>query len=518
MYKRIATVPFQYDPLLAPAIVIRVRINGGPALPFVVDSGTPVPIIIDQWAVKKLKLPLGKKTRVQITNRPPGTLIATLPRIEFVGSTPKDNINFTSGVSAVMVDYVSSLTGVLTSGPRIAGIIGSAMLSFSPKFAFQFDFPARQMRLCRVPASLDLGPQAAIVPLRFDPANYGYWAALGLPQGQKSDFLLDTGSPFTGLLDLDDPSLATAAKVVVPAEESQIADQSTEAFSFEDYLTLPQVQLGSLTETSVVVRGEFVPLGTTTIGLDLLSRFVATLDLANTRLILEWPPDDARRRPRPGTSGVSLFPQGQEEIAWWVAPGSPADAAGVKPQDVITAVDGHPLNDLSLPVAQHLLDGFAGTKAFLKIQHRGVTTSAQFVRRDLFDGKSDASRGVPLGMADGHLTAEYVTPACLADKLGMQAGDEVTAINGLSVSSLWSGQLVTELNRPQVTLQVQRKGRDLPVAYCLPADQAEIKVAPAPPPGPPPKDYQWLWCPTAGWAAIPKSTAPNIVPPPSRKS
>ena len=56
-------------------------------------------------------------------------------------------------------------------------------------------------------------------------------------------------------------------------------------------------------------------------------------------------------------------------------PNSPADKAGVNPQDLLLAIDGKPTKGLSLYEASDLLQGEAGSSVTLTLQPKGQTSS-----------------------------------------------------------------------------------------------------------------------------------------------
>jgi len=79
------------------------------------------------------------------------------------------------------------------------------------------------------------------------------------------------------------------------------------------------------------------------IGLALLSRFHVTIDFAGDRLWLQPYPGAAEAAFRKNRAGLSVRVEGDHLRVTHVARGSPAEAAGWRPDAVITAIDGRPI-------------------------------------------------------------------------------------------------------------------------------------------------------------------------------
>jgi predicted aspartyl protease len=99
------------------------------------------------------------------------------------------------------------------------------------------------------------------------------------------------------------------------------------------------------------------------IGMGILSRFALTTDYTRGRILLT-PRADAVAQPFPkDRSGIVPLPgpaSGGVKLGL-VAPGSPAEAAGLKTGQTITAINGQPVADLGLPGFTKLRTGPAGT-------------------------------------------------------------------------------------------------------------------------------------------------------------
>lgn len=109
------------------------------------------------------------------------------------------------------------------------------------------------------------------------------------------------------------------------------------------------------------------------LGLQVLSRFHMTVDFAGDRIWLA-PYADARGRPfRKNRAGLTLVPDGARLLVDHVAKGSPAERAGWKKGEAVTAVDGKPVPT-----------GFAGEETSFFVYGAAGTTVALTVA----DGKT----------------------------------------------------------------------------------------------------------------------------------
>jgi serine protease Do len=162
-----------------------------------------------------------------------------------------------------------------------------------------------------------------------------------------------------------------------------------------------------------------------------------------------------------------------------VAPGSAAAAAGLKPGDVITHVNGEPLTrsgalssviGMAAPGDKVKLSVWRDRAALdLDAKLGGATPADEAVA----DGGGDAAQGPRLGLSlrplqpqekqqarlDGGLVVEQVTGA--AERAGIEAGDVLLAINGKPVNSIEQIRGVLKSQPKSVALLVQRQGHQI---------------------------------------------------------
>jgi len=161
-----------------------------------------------------------------------------------------------------------------------------------------------------------------------------------------------------------------------------------------------------------------------------------------------------------------------------VAPGSAAAAAGLKPGDVITHVNGEALArsgalssviGMSAPGEKVRLSVWREQKAIDIEAKLGGATPADEAVADA----GDAAQGPRLGLSlralqpmekqqaklDGGLVVEQVSGA--AERAGIEAGDVLLAINGKPVSSIEQIRSVLKSQPKSVALLVQRQGNQI---------------------------------------------------------
>ena len=169
-------------------------------------------------------------------------------------------------------------------------------------------------------------------------------------------------------------------------------------------------------------------------------------------------------------------------IIGYVKPGGPAEKAGLRVQDRILAVDGHPV--------QRFMGGTDGVK-WRVIRSEGETIPFQ-VERDgqVLTIHSGWAKPVTASWRRPALREVQIGPRILpgigfvirgsaADKAGFKADDLIVAVNGQPIFNL--EEIVPFLKEnagKSITLTVNRQGQSLPIQLSVPASEAANPNAP----------------------------------------
>ncbi len=160
---------------------------------------------------------------------------------------------------------------------------------------------------------------------------------------------------------------------------------------------------------------------------------------------------------------------GQGAVVTRVQADSPADAAGLKPGDVIVEVNGKPVrNDSDLHNAEGILP--IGSSIELKLQREGkpLTVSARLVAEQLASAVGDKLdprlEGLELVEAGERLRREglhganvsRVAPGSRAAASGLKAGDVIVAVNQVDIAGLHDLKSLIVQHPRQLLLSVVR--------------------------------------------------------------
>ncbi|QSQ21975.1 aspartyl protease family protein [Pyxidicoccus parkwayensis] len=365
------TVPFQ---LLNNHIIVPVRVNGGEPLPFLLDTGGHD--ILTPATVKALGLKVAGASAAsgggEATNTSGYVRIESL-QVGEASMGPE---------SALALDF---------SPPDVEGLTLGGMLGagFLERFVVRIDYGARTVTFID-PARFSAKERASAgvgVPFTF----YEHLPQVqGTLDGRPARFDIDTGSrsdvnvtsPF-----VERAALRTAYPHGVTVTEGWGAGGPSRAYVVRlGELTLGKVRVPKpLASLSSAKRGAFSDASYEgNVGSGLLKRFVATFDYARQVLYLAplaRPDADASRFDRAGI-WVNQADGGVQVMD--VAPGSPAEEAGLKVGDLITQLDGQPVAAQSLSDVRRSLKLLpVGVAVRIDFTRAGVPKTARLVPRDL---------------------------------------------------------------------------------------------------------------------------------------
>ena len=346
------TFPFQ---LVNNHIHADVTINGKGPYNFIFDTGG-VNIITPQLAHE-----LGIKTQGAAAARGAGDAVMEM------GLAHVDEINVGGAIIKNQL-FVSIDLGALypSNGLPLPGMVGYETFR---RFITQVDYGAHTVTLTD-PKFFD--PKDAGTPVHI--AFNGNAAIVdGTYEGVPGKFQIDTGA--RSALTLDAPYVAAnhfpSGRSVDTIDGWGVGGPSRSHLTRGGALTIGGVTAAEhpVVGMSTDKGGAFAdPSLSGNIGGGILKRFVVTFDYGHNTMYLkpaQGPIADLDTYDRAGM-WFNVMPEGYRIIA--VTPGGPAEAAGLKADDVITSIDGQPVAGLVLPqVRQRFRTDAPGTSVKLHL-------------------------------------------------------------------------------------------------------------------------------------------------------
>lgn len=332
------TDPLAFDFYLGSRIYIPATVNGQ-ATHVLLDSGAEATVLDKTWARK-----MGIK--------PSASVVA-------VGTGGRQEAQLASGVTVrIGALELKNLTVALIDLRRVEKLIGRPLPVILGKEVFNelvvdVDFEGKTIafhdpQVFQAPAGAVETPVVMANGIRSVPVSVEGGAPV------QFDFDLGNGGPLIvysaywkahGLLDDGRGKSKTLSGAVGGLREQQVATVRKLTFGGATFSDIPTVFTDD--------RGESAESNRTfgNIGLPILSRFRIYADFSHDRLFLQ--PTAAVADPFPkDLSGLRVQPGAEQAQVLMVAPGSPAEAAGIKAGEVIVAVDGVPLKQAGLAALQ----------------------------------------------------------------------------------------------------------------------------------------------------------------------
>jgi hypothetical protein len=364
--KTATTVPFE---LLNNHIYINAKLDGQGPFHLLCDTGG-TNIVTPEVAAK-----LGLKTEGALQGRGVGE------KSEDVGLTKIDRLEIgdaTLNDQLFSVFPLASLAKV--EGAACDGLVGYEVFK---RFVVKVDYERQELTL---PSAFTYQGTGVVVPFKF---NNHIPQVEGEIDGIPGKMDLDTGSrasidlltPFVEKHDLK----ARYAPKFEATTGFGVGGPARSLVTRASVLKLGGVEVKNVvTELSTQKKGGFTdPYVAGNVGAGVLKRFNIIFDYDKQQLIFERNANDAQPDiyDRSGM-WINLGADGFEVMD--VVVGGPAAEAGLKVGDIITAIDGRPTTDLSLPATRVKFKTNApGTELRLRVRSGEATREAILVLRDL---------------------------------------------------------------------------------------------------------------------------------------
>jgi PDZ domain/Aspartyl protease len=366
--KTSTTVPFE---LLNNHIYVDVKLNGKGPYRLMCDTGGA------NIVTPELAKDLGLKSEGAFEGRGVGE------KSEDVGVTKVGKLEIGDATIANQVFMVFPLgsLGAVEGVPQL-GLIGYEVFK---RFVATVDYERRLLTLA-LPTAFDYRGAGTIVPFTF---NEHIPQVEGSLDGVAGRFDIDTGArdsvsilaPFAERHGLKEHYGATVAAVTGWGVGGPVRGLVTRA----KVLRLGTLEVaGPVVDLSQQKKGAFVdPYVAGNVGAGVLKRFNVTFDYGHQRLIFE--PNANNARPDSYDRAGMWLNRGTEgfEVVDIVA-GGPAETAGLRVGDWITAIGGTPVGRLSLPaVRERFRTDPVGTRVELTVRSGGKVRDLRMLLRDL---------------------------------------------------------------------------------------------------------------------------------------
>ncbi len=290
-------------------------------------------------------------------------------------------------------------------------------------------------------------------------------ALLGIVQAQ------DNGTPALGvsITNVDGSAYITQVYPDSPAEAAglQHGDIITaidgEAVTFDSLApTIRSYGVGDTITLTVVRNNEELDIDVTLETFSLPQVQAAPPRMPNFPNIQDLPNMFFSGRP---LLGVRLEPTDEGFIVREVTEGSPAEAAGLQPDDIITYVNGDSVNDINL-LREVIMDAAMGDGVLeLEVLRDGETLTLEADLSDALpfgnfgDGVLEfnlGNGGVSLAFDGENITVEQLDEDSPLYEAGLREGDVITAINGEPIDSGMGLQFFRNRDEEEITLTVER--------------------------------------------------------------
>jgi predicted aspartyl protease len=279
--------------------------------------------------------------------------------------------------------FITNIYDRSIEGIPVDGMVGFELFA---RFAVKLDYGAKVMTIGDFSA---FDPRGAGTPVPFK--FYDHLPAVrGFIDNMPARFDIDTGS--RSEVDITSPFVARhSLRQRYQPGISTITGWGVGGAARSYVVRLPSLTLGSVKVSSVVTGLSETKAGSTSdpnyegnIGSGLLKRFVASFDYRRKTMYLK------RLDPQPADvgafdrSGLWINAADAGFIVENVAPGGPAEQAGVLKGDTITAIDGKAVGAADLPDARLLLRSLPpGTVVELSLRRDGKPKTTRVQLRDL---------------------------------------------------------------------------------------------------------------------------------------
>ena len=368
--REVVSVPFHYDG----HVLVPVKVNRGPSLPFALDTGAPFPGIIGGPHLDGLSLDLGGTVPIGGSGSGATPRGRVIRRLDLTLGPAQ-----LSGLAAVLIPW-HEMSGFFSTPEQvyIQGILGYDLFR---RYVVVVDFERELLTLHR-PGDFRYDGDGEILELSFSQRKPYVSAEVTLHDGASVPVKLHVDLGQTSTLSLIPGSRPA---IVTPPAAVRVEGRGLSGRIHKLMGRVRELRFGRHRLRDVIctfpVSGHATAGGRHgVVGLGALSRFRVILDYPRRRMILER--SSATDRPfESDMSGVTWIPEGGTYRIKRVRPDSPASAEGLLEGDELVSMDGIEAEHLRLRELGERLRAGEGERVRLELRRGSKLVAVELTLR-----------------------------------------------------------------------------------------------------------------------------------------
>ena len=357
-------------------IWLKASINGAPPADFLLDTGASLTVIDSAYAARLHLVTEGALLSEGMGSQ--GSMSFSHVRTLRVAGNDGDGVRL-KDVKVGVIDLGDDFESVFWR--RAAGLLGYDFIS---RFVSEIDYD-RQVLTLYDPSSFHYAGSGAAIPMGL--ASSIPTVSMKVNGRCEGTFRLDVGSSST--VDIFGSLVRRCSLYTGATKRQEMWGLGFGGGYASTLCRLKQIEIGpygwsdpqvalSLHDSGGLASQDYAG----NIGNRLLERFKCTFDYERGFLYLE-PGARYGQRDEFSRAGIEFLRVGNRVVTTEAVPGSPAEQAGLKANDVVTAIDGKPALSYSAEDLDRMFDfGAAGSTHVITVDRMGEKTRHEMTLRD----------------------------------------------------------------------------------------------------------------------------------------